>query len=302
MRLRVSRRPRRVVGRKRRGMRRLPGRSKARVPRAVKTFVKKEIHKNIENKFVSIYADGEDHNSPISSSVAGNDFYPLVPPVYEGTGQNQRLGKVIRPTGLYVKGQLQLAAEFNDIMLGNQQVYKPIVARVIIFRQKNVTSCYNSGNVNLTSLLKANFSAVNGTAGSAPAGWGADDSPQPFHGYVHDLLIPVNKEQFDVAFDRKFTLVPNLMENLTAGSPSIQTEPGFVQPSVRSNYQEYSIKLPIHKVLKFDENSAANWPIGTAWWVAVGYAYTDGTSPDQGVNGYSQLQHRAIATMYYEDA
>lgn len=292
-----TRRPRRRAGRKMRRM----GARKSKVSRNVKTYVKKELRKNIENKFCSIYADGEDHNSSIQSSIAGNDFYPLVPPVPEGTGQHQRIGKTIRPTGLYVKGQLQLAAEFNDLVLGNQEVYKPIVARVIIFRQKNVNSCYNSGNVNLNVLMKPNFTAVNGSSGTAPAGYGSDDNAKPFNGYVHDLLIPTNKEMFEIAMDRKFTLVPNLMQNLTAG-PGISTEPGFVQPSVRSNYQEYSIKLPVKKVLKFDEDSANNWCIGSAWWVAVGYAYTDGTPPDNSVGSYSQLQHRAVATLYYEDA
>lgn len=289
----TSRRPRRVAGKRRpaRRGRRMARRTK--VSANVKRFVKKEISKNIENKYVTIYADGNQHNSAIGAQ----ECYPLVPPVIEGTGSDNRVGKTVRPTGLYVKGQIFTSPEYNDFKLANQSYYKPIQARVIIFKQKNINSCYNIGNVRLDTLLRPNFSAVNGTPATAPTGYSANDSSYAFTGRNYDQLVPINKENFEVAMDRKFIFTPNLMEPLSMVSGG--SEPGFVQQPINTNFFEYSIKLPVNKVLKFAEDSTSTWPVGTAWWVAVGYSYLDGTGAD--VVG-TQVTHQALSTMYFEDA
>lgn len=267
---------------------RRPAGRKARVSKSVKNFVKKEISKNIENKFCSIYADGNSHNSSISNSEA----YALVPAIGEGTQQNQRLGKVIKAKGLYVRGAVSIDEEYTDFGDGNQSVWRPIMARVIIFRQKNVNCCYNVGNITMAQLLRPNF----GT-GPTPAGYSTGDQTSPWRGETIDQLMPVNKQLFDVAMDKKVVLTPNLMRNL--GVLPLQSAEGFVQQPLNTNYYQYSIKLPVNKVLKFNEDSLINYPIGAAWWVAVGYSYLDGTGADVLT---SQVFHEAVSTLYYEDA
>lgn len=181
------------------------------------------------------------HNSAISNP----DLKSILPQIASGTDGQSRLGDRIRPKDLYVRGVVALR---SDIVLTN----KPVVVRVIIATQKDVKVGSSVGSLtDPAHLLKP-----------------ADPSAGvevPFNGNRNELNYPVNDNKFRVYYDKQFTIAP--------------CANGGVEQQLKSSFRfRYRFKnLPAN--FSFDDANG-DWANNFAPFLAIGYAYADGSSPD----------------------
>lgn len=204
------------------------------------------------------------HNSAIGPA----DCEPVimeVSPIDSTTGSTagQRRGDKISPKSLKVRGVLSLN------YAGTPPVSRAdIYARVIIASQKDVRTGAQvlAGSVDTGTLLRPGF--------------GATADQVPFNGHPQELLYDINRDKFRVYYDKiiKFTQV---------AETSVEANPRF---SARWSYNFK--KLPAR--LTYDESNG-DWANNFAPFVAIGYAYSDGSAADVvGTklisNIYSQLQ------------
>lgn len=203
--------------------------------------------RNLENKRVGYQAEtAVAHNSAIS----GADCEPLIPeivPINDNSTQStttMRIGDKIRPKSLLVRGIVSLKA--SNANSTAQDIY----VRVILAAQKSIKvgSQVLAGSVDANRLLKPGFDTA--------------DQVQ-FTGQTEELNYPVNTDAFRVYYDKIFKL---------HGPTDTSAFP------VYSRRWSYRFKnLPAQ--LTFDDGNG-DWPNNFAPFVAVGYAYPDGTSPD----------------------
>jgi len=227
--------------------------------------VRRMISKKAENKLIgNLIEDEVDHNSAISAA----DCEPIVPeiaPLDASTGSTarQRVGDRITPKYLKVDGVVSL----NSSAVGRSDIY----ARIIIASQKDVKtgSAILGGAISANTLLRP--------------GYGATANEVQFGGNTADLLYDVNRDKFKVYMDKTVKLC--------------QTGEGSVEANDRSSiYYTYTFKdLPAS--LTFDEENG-NWPNNFAPFVAVGYAFADGTAPDTLT---TRLTHTCYSQFSFED-
>lgn len=235
----------------------------------VLAVVRRMIDRNTEEKMAgSLVELNVDHNSPIGSA----DCQPIVReirPVDTAAGNTscQRIGDRIKPKSLKVSGVLSINPEQGTAQQGD------IYARVIIASQKDIKvgQVVDGGGVDVGSLLR-------------PALDGVGQDQVAFTGLTQDLLHPINLNKFKVYYDKtfKFSMTKTLSQDTW------------------DNYSKrwsYTFKeLPAS--FTFDEGNG-NWVNNFAPFVAIGYAYSDGTAPDT-------LQTKLISNTYsilkFEDA
>lgn len=225
------------------------------------------ISRKAENKLIGNLVEDEVlHNSAISA----NDCEPLVPeiaPLDASTGSTarQRIGDRITPKLLKVKGVVSL--NLSSPPTGRSDIY----ARVIIASQKDVKtgSAILGGGISANTLLRP--------------GYGATANEVPFAGNTADLMYDINRDKFKVYMDKQVKLT--------------QVSEGAVEQNGRySAKYSYTFKdLPAS--LTFDEENA-NWANNFAPFVAVGYAYSDGTAPDTVA---TKICHTCYSQFQFED-
>jgi len=191
------------------------------------------------------------HNSAIGPA----DCKVLLPEIeqVQGAGSNtsqERIGEKISPKSLKVKGLLSL--NFGTTPpVSRADIY----ARVIIASQKDVKTGaqVNSGAVDTGTLLRPGF--------------GATADQVPFNGHPQELMYAINTNKFRVYYDKiiKFTQV---------GETSVEAIPRY---SAMWSYTFKKDKMPAS--LTYDESNG-DWANNFAPFVAIGYAYSDGTSAD----------------------
>lgn len=229
----------------------------------VTKIVKAQIAKEVENKQIGWAAELDtQHNSGITSA----DCYPLVQQISQGTTAQTRDGDRIKPKSLKVRG----IVSFNsDDCNTSQNVY----VRVLILAQKNIKvgSSVAAGGVDADRLLKPSLVAT---------------PESPFAGNTFDLLTPVNTELFRVYMDKIIKLAP---ANVAGGARE-------AMPMYSARWSKTFKQLPAS--LTYDMGNG-NWANNFAPFVALGYAYPDGTSPDTIT---TKLIHSVLSVLDYEDA
>jgi len=227
-------------------------------------LVKRMISKDTENKSVGfVVEDAVLHNSAISSA----DCQPVIGQIPQGTDQFNRIGDRIKPQNLVVRGTLALNG--SSITGGYTQV--PLRVRVMILAQKDIKvgAQVLTGSVDTAHLLEPNIAVANET---------------DYSGATINALYPVNKDLFRVYYDKTVTLCG--------------PEPGSVEAVNRFTASwSYRFKqLPA--ALTFD-NGNGDWVNNFSPFVAIGYSFPDGSSPDS-------LTRRLVSTCFarleYEDA
>lgn len=208
----------------------------------VKQLVKRMIRGQEETRMIGNNIESNvQHNSAIASA----DCLSILPTISNGDESYEREGDRIFPKSLRVKGVLAIAP-------GDQTFQKDIYVRVMILSQKNIKtgSQVNAAAVDAGNLLRPN---IPGTAQTNFAGW------------TYDLNFPVNTDLFKVYMDKVIKLTGC-------------ADGGVEQLTRTSTRWSYSFKsLP--KSLTFDEGNG-DWANNFAPFLAIGYAYADGTSPD----------------------
>jgi len=236
---------------------------------SVLATVRKMLAKNLENKVIGWKVeDGVLHNQPIGAS----DCEPLIgeiAPIDSATGNTsqQRMGDRIKPKSLKVRGIVTLNQ--TQATASNQ----PLYVRVIIAQQKDVR---NSGNVT-TSIDTAHL--------LHPAFAGVGTDQQAFTGATEDLQYPINKNKFKVFMDKIIRLAPVVSQT------SVEEHPRYT-----ATYKYTFKSLPAS--LTYDDG-AGNWCNNFAPFIALGYAYTDGSSEN---STYTRVKHYCFSQLEFEDA
>jgi len=224
-------------------------------------LVKQILAKKAENKVIGNNIEvAVQHNSGIAPA----DCLPIVPQITNGDDSFQRLGDRISPKSLRVKGVLSIAPADA---LGLQ---KDIYARVMILSQKNVKTgaAVTAGGVDTSHLLRPNLPAL----------------PQTnFGGGTYDLNYPINTDLFRVYMDKVVKLTGCAAE-------------GVEQLTRYSTRWSYTFKeLPAS--FTYDDGNG-DWANNFAPFIAIGYAYCDGTAPDVAT---TRLVSHVFSSLTYED-
>lgn len=236
----------------------------------VATLVKKMLGRQMENKMTIFDVTDTSHNSSISNA----DCYPLIGPIPQGTDNWNRIGDKIKPKYMKVQGfvALNLDAAHNSPAQGGGYAFaggvfsSPMIVRVIAFTQNDIKSATNGSSVDVSHLLRS--SSGNDVA---------------FNGYAEDLLRPVNTDKFKVIKDKQIQLVPL---------------PGQTVDGAYKTYARFSFKVKVPSTFKYDAASA-NVPNNYAPFIALGYSYPNGSSPDVGT---TPVRFVVKTTLVWEDA
>jgi len=217
----------------------------------VKEIVKKMLDRKVQDKRVGFQVENRVfHNSPIS----GGDCKPLIGQIVPinsaiGNVDQQRIGDKMALKYMRVRGIVALKP---DAQVSTQT----LLVRVLLLSQKDIKvgSTVNAGNVDAAHLLSPDYN-------TAP---GADQIS--FAGNTENIYTPINTDKFRVYYDRVFKLCP-------ATNATVQNELNHF----RWSYTFKKDRLPAN--LTFDAGNG-DWPNNFAPFLALGYAYADGTAPD----------------------
>lgn len=245
---------------------------RASTKQAMTVIAKRVVARNLENKMIGWPVElNVNHNSAISSA----DCEPLVQQIgvidsSVGNTAQQRMGDRVRPKSLSVRGVLSLKPQAANTS-------QPILVRVVIAAQKNIKvgSDVLGGSVDSARLLRSGF-----------AGVGTDQVP--FNGDTSDLNLSLNKELFRVYYDKVF--------QLGAGVSTGGTYPEAPMPDYCKRWSYRFKSLPAN--LTWDEGNG-DWANNFAPFVAIGYAYSDGTAPDTVT---TRVVSNITSFLEYEDA
>jgi len=188
--------------------------------------------------------------------------------ISQGVTAHTRIGDRIKPKSLRIKGVLS----FNpDDCSTSQNIY----ARVLILSQKNIKvgSAVSAGGVDSGSLLRT------------------DDptAPEvPFSGDTMDLNTPVNTDLFRVYMDKTIKFAVSVVTG--GGREAMPLYSARWSKTIKSG------SLPAS--LTYDQGNG-DWANNFAPFIAVGYAYSDGTAPDTVT---TKLISNVLSTLAYEDA
>lgn len=231
-------------------------------------IVKTLLGRKTENKGVGWTIENSVvHNSSIGTA----DCQPLIQQIGQldvTTGVSsavQRIGDKIQPKSLRVRGVISL--------LGNQSTTQTFYVRVLILAQKDIKvgSQVNTA-VNSAALLRPMLN-------TAP---GADQVA--FSGTTQSLMYPVNADLFRVYYDK-------IIKVCATNDGAVEENPH------RCFTWSYNFKaLPAN--LTYDEGNG-DWANNFAPFVAVGYAYADGTGPDVAT---TRIVSNTYSLLTFEDA
>jgi len=190
---------------------------------------------------------------------------PEIAPLDASTGSTarQRVGDRITPKYLRVDGVVSL----NENATSGNDIY----VRLVIAAQKDVKtgSAILGGAISANTLLRP--------------GYGSTANEVQFGGNTADMLYDINKDKFKVYMDRVVRLTQ-------------RKEAGVEYSGQQSFVYSYAFKdLPAS--LTFDEENG-NWPNNFAPFVALGYCYADGTSPDTLT---TKITHTCYSQLQFED-
>lgn len=240
-------------------------RKKVSVPRAVKSYVKKAIHSNVENKVYVSYG-----NNLVINTITGStpNAINLMPNMSQGTTQGLRIGNEIKIRSGVVRGHVNL--------LPWNQTSNPLSTPVFI--KMWLCSAKNLNNPNALSLPISNFFE----GGSSSIG---------FQGNMLDMDLSVNKDYFTVYATRKLQL----------GS----TYPSSTGPVGTAGYYDNSkMALPFYftfgkyfkSSLKYNDTDT-NYPTNRNLWIITQAVYADGSS-----TAVSVAELNYALRIEYEDA
>lgn len=199
------------------------------------------------------------HNSPIGAL----DCIPLVPTIAMGTESYNRIGDRLKPKALNVKGVVSLTPD--------TAIQKDIYVRICILSQKNVKtgSQVLASAVDTQHLLKPNNPAI---------------PNQAFTGDTARINYPLNTDLFRVYMDKTIKLT----FSASTGVESMHRQ------SQRWSYRFKSLPA----ALTFDDGNG-DWANNFAPFLAIGYAFCDGTAPDIVT---TRLYSSCFAQLVFEDA
>lgn len=232
----------------------------------IKYEVNKIINRKIQTKKVTHALAFLAFNSGITSA---SEFYPLVPILSPGVGDNQRIGDSIEPVKIVVKGYITFLA--NSIVSAEE-----LISRMFIFQDKSVKSHNNVGQMNLKLI----------DSGAAPT---------IFNGSIYDTIYPHNTEHFSWYMDkRRSHMKPYGYTNSVSTTQITSMNKTLVQ-----FFSFTFTKKHLPAKLYYDSADLLAYPTNFNPVIALGYAYAQNNTPDV---AETKLGMTYTSTLYYKDA
>lgn len=250
-----SRRPRRVI------------RRRTKVSRKIKTYVKKAIHRNIENKDRVKYAA----NITLNSLSYSTQSIGLLPDCAQNTGASGRIGNQIR----LVKGSIKGHINLKPYDATTNPSPPPLWVRLLLV--KDLKNAFQSAFLNSTAIGKI-FRA------------GDTALAQQFN--MLDMSLPVNTDSFRVFAQKTFRLGVTSTSATTPVSSGSYFDNSHMSVPFWFNYGKYC-----KKQLKFNDNIADYFPENDNMYLVIMAVNADGTS-----NIYQPVEYHYVNTALYEDA
>lgn len=234
----------------------------------LKNYVSRLIHGQEEVKFFtnscgykqSILGSGFNTTTSMGYTSPNN----ILPIIQQGVGQQQRIGNRITTKGyLHIRGHV-LALPTSSTTNPNANL--PFYVKIVVWRQKQSMT-----TVSNTQILDDGISG------------GGND----FDGTLDDLMVPFNKNRFEIGAVRTFMLQPNS----TVGTYSSENLSKYPV----SKFFRMNVKIP--KVL--DYNDTASDPSNCRWFFSAGVVNVDGSLM---INTIARASITAEAVLKYRDA
>lgn len=243
--------------RKRKYARRQKNRTKksCKLSKCMKKEVQKLISKNVEDK--QAFHDTGDSlvyfNSGITSS---GDMQRILPNIYKGTGEQERVGAQIRAKSLLIKGYLQLEP---DVVVNNVD-NKRIAVRLLVVSMKKYKA----------------LADVQNAAGAGLIEKGGTSSQ--FSGYISHLYAPVNREEYITHYDK----IHYLSQSYTAQQIGSSTPTVQWSVDMSKGIRFFTIRIPLRgKKLIYSQDTGSDiQPVNFAPVLCAGYAHLNAASPD----------------------
>lgn len=225
--------------RRRRIIRRRP------VSGAVKRYVKKIIHSNIENKTKMNYAA----NQTITTGDSVTSTYPLLMNIVQGTGEADRIGNSIK----CVKGQMKVCVNLKPYSTTSNPNAQPTWVRVMVLRDLRTTGQLATMDATAWGNL---FRTNNTTVG--------------IQGNPLDTVLGINTDFFRVCYNSVFKLgIGNHISGPTNPSSYFDNSPAAKQLTI--NWGKFC-----KKQLKFTEG--INYPSNDNLYIVFTACAADGTA------------------------
>lgn len=259
-----SYRPRRKTLRRRRALRR----KSSGVSGRIKKYVKKEIHRNVENKMRYNYGA----NQSIQTGQAATMTWPLIPAINVGVYTGDRVGNIVKP----VKGLWKCVVNLLPYDATTNNLPRPVWVKIWIVRDlKNTGQLSTMDATSFTNFFNGNNTTL------------------PFQNNCLDTVFDVNTDNFRVLTTRLFKLGCTGMYNVSplpsATTSYLDTSP--MSKSITIDYSKY-----IKKALKFQDNTGyANNE--NLYFVIQAVAADGSSSVDQRI-----IEMHYTNRFYYEDA
>lgn len=242
-------------------------RSTKKVSKAVKSYVKKALHRNEENKVFINYAA----NQSITTAGAGSNPYAinLVPLPTQGSAQNQRIGNTIKCVKGFIRGHVNLLP-YNSLT-------NPLVAPCYV----KMWLCCNK-TINTTAISGTNCSNDFFELGASTTG---------FQGNMLDMEFTNNKDNWTIYKTK--TLELGLTAN-SAGVSALNANIGLDNSRLTRPFY-FSFGRHMRKQIKFNDTQLA--PTNINMFLVFQVVYADGSS-----TAITPAEVHYTSRVEYEDA
>jgi len=258
--------------------------------------VKRIIHKEVENKYVTSYPARADASQPgqpwaaagtgvlqvpsIRNNVTLSNIVPIMPPIAQGLTDSSRVGDKIRP--------LSMSIHFDVSMFSKNVNANFLLVRLLCLSDKAIKTTldlpFTAGSHVGTPVDTQLFDYGNGVNGG-------------FNGSPYDVNWRVNRKRYTVHHDRVFKLVKGYGQ--LPHSTNEVPYAGSVQCIDHWMTQRFTLKIKCPKELKY-QTDLDLFPTNFAPFWAVGFVQPDG----DGTVDYlaNQIMVNYTTHFDYEDA
>ena len=204
-------------------------------------------------------------NGPIASV---NEIYDLIPAINQGTGDHNRVGNVIQPTSLTVRGICSLQS--------NSSTSQRCVVDIYVLTSKMIKSQFNRSSILINRLL--NLGNGNNT---------------DYNGTTLRAMLPINTSEFTVLRHKRIVLSKN--EN----SPNSYADSGTAAVAASSYAKPFAFKVTMPKKLTY-QTDAITVPSNYYPFMVIGWNYGDNNGGSFGTAAGMFVQ--AQSHLYFKDA
>lgn len=251
---------------------------KTTVSAPVKTYVARQIDRNAETKYVSQQPystqSGLMNKTNFTAGITSNaECYAVIPPVTQGQGDHERIGNIITPKSLKVKGFVSL--------IGNQTDSFWIDVDIWILTSKTLKSQYQESSLDMNSLLNA--------------GNGLNTQ---YDGSFLNSTFPINTSLFTVLRHKKIRLTKpygNMNTAICGGSAEVVANYSSEKFSSLFNFD-----VPLPAKLKYDLD-VQTIPSNYYPFMVIGYN-VPANCDASGIGNTNTVMVTANSCLYFKDS